>query len=179
MLRLLKVCLSILSLAGSQVSAQTTPDHVYQTVQGPLNVLEMINEANFSTSKPANTSVEPALPRHVLQLARDVWRKTQLLRFMNGLPTSALEPVPSRQIKPADVKLTVDQIFEQLVGVLPAYGIEDIPELPALTSGKKPTDVFQSLLKLSASLDGLGIPSTVPNDVHQCPSSEILAPKAA
>ena len=49
--RLLKVCLSILSLAGSQVSAQTTPDHVYQTVQGTLHVLEMINEANFSTSK--------------------------------------------------------------------------------------------------------------------------------
>ena len=90
MYQMLKFCLIFLSFGTTQTLAQTTPDHVYQVTEGTVRVLDAINKANYSTPKDAKIEAEPALPRHVLQLARAVWRKTQLLRFINGLPTTAL-----------------------------------------------------------------------------------------
>ena len=167
MLREFKLCIVLFLLCAVPANAQMTPNHVFQVTERSIQLLEDVNKANFSTPNYPSAGADPAQPRHVLQLARDVWRKTQLLRFMNGLTTYALEPVPARSITPADVKQTVDKIYEQLVGVLPAYGIEQAPEEPPLPTGKTPSDVFGNLLRLSAALDSLGVPSTVPNDVHQ------------
>ncbi|MDA8586604.1 hypothetical protein N9L47_10115, partial [Rhodobacteraceae bacterium] len=171
MLRLIRPFFLTLAMTAGQASANATPNHVFQVTEKSVALLESLNAANFSTPTYGKTKVDPALPRHVLQLARDVWRKTQLLRFMNGLPTQALPPVPAREIVPADVKETVDQIYAQLEGLRPSYAITVAPEDPALPSGKSPTDVFANLLKVSAALDSLGVPTTVPNDVHQVAAS--------
>jgi len=167
MLRLLHICVFAFGLQMSQAFANATPNHVYQVTERSIALLEMLNQANFSTPNYPDTEVKPALPRHVLQMSRDVWRKTQLLRFMNGLPTQTLAPVPARTITPSDVKETVDEIYLQLEGVLPAYGLTGGPPETSLPSDKTPTDVFVNLLRMSAALDSLGVPATVPNDVHQ------------
>ena len=167
MQKTLSLCFISICLCVKPAIAQMTPNHVFQVTERSVHLLEKVNEANFSSPKYPASNAEQARPGHVLQLARDVWRKTQLLRFMNGLPTYALDPVPARKITPADVKETVDQVYEQLAGVLPAYGIASAPDEPPLPTDKTPTDVFNNLLRLSAALDSLGVPATVPNDVHQ------------
>lgn len=167
MLRLFQALAVMLCTAPSYAHAQTTPNHVYQVTEKMVLLLEEINAANFSKPTYELAQTDPALPRHVLQLTREIWRKTQLLRFMNGLPTEALDPVPARIIRPADVKDTADKIYAQIEDLLPAYGIHELPVAPALPTGKTPTDVLANLKRVSVALDSLGIPATVPNDVYQ------------
>lgn len=152
---------------GSCAIAQQTPNHVFQTTESIRGLLEDLNEVNFSQVPDDPPAVKNALPRHVLQLAREVWRQTQLLRFMNGLPATSQDPFPAREITPADVKETVDQIHLQISEILPAYGLEFGNEEYPLPEDKTPVDVYTNLLHVSAELDTLGIPATVPNDVYQ------------
>ena len=86
---------------------------------------------------------------------------------MNGLPATSQDPFPAREITPADVKETVDQIHLQISEILPAYGLEFGNEEYPLPEDKTPVDVYTNLLHVSAELDTLGIPATVPNDVYQ------------
>lgn len=154
-----------LGLSSPGFAQQATPNHVFQSVEETRLVLLELNEANFSKSNKTVQAQSGILPRHVYQKARDVWRKLQLLRYMNGLPTQALEPLEAKDISPADVKQLVDKINTAVVDLLPSYGVDG--ELPkrALPSGKSPSDVYQNLAAVLIELDALGVPATVPNDV--------------
>ncbi|MEP0961762.1 MAG: hypothetical protein ABJQ70_15925 [Roseobacter sp.] len=157
-----------------QASAQATPNHVFQKTERIRAILESLNQANYSNDESTMPPPEPAMPRHVLQVTREIWRKTQLLRFMNGLPTSALDPVPVQEITPTQVVIVVDQLLVQLVELKPAYGLMgEIAEV-SLPTDKTPGDVLANLLRLSDLLDSLGVPTTVPNDVYQVASSVLL-----
>lgn len=154
-------------MGGTAVTAQTTPNEVFQRTETVLAMLGKMNEANFTTSPAQGLAREPALPRHVLQTGRDVWRKMQLLRFMNGLPTASMPELEVKAISPGTVKSFVDALYVEAEALLPAYGITDAQQDASLPSGKTPSDVLNSLERVSASLDSLGVPATVPNDVFQ------------
>ena len=154
-------------MEGTALSAQTTPNEVFQRTETVLVMLSMMNEANFTSAAAQSDVREPALPRHVLQTGRDVWRKIQLLRFMNGLPTASMPELEIKEITPAVVKLFVDALYEEAEALLPAYGLSEAPQDVNMPSGKTPSDVLGSLERVSASLDALGVPATVPNDVFQ------------
>ncbi|WP_172299119.1 hypothetical protein [Pseudoruegeria sp. HB172150] len=154
-------------LAAPAIPQEATPDHVFQTTETVRLELELLNAANFSEVPEVSVPADPTRPRHVLQNARDVWRKLQLLRYMNGLDTRALAPLPSQEVTPSDVKHVVDQIQADVLELHSAYGIEEEIAVPAMPSGKTPADVYGNLLRISAQLDALGVPATVPNDVHR------------
>ena len=166
--------LSAATAFGQAAAAQTTPNHVFQRTEAVYNVLSELSKANFSTLPKETRKTEAAQPRHVLQLAREVARKTQLLRFINGLPTTSPSAIPVRVVAPADVKQVIDITYEQLLDLLPAYGVTELPSDPSLPSGKTPTDVYVRLISLSLAIDSLGIPATVPTDVHQLAQSVLL-----
>ncbi|MEO9818968.1 MAG: hypothetical protein ABJ370_14590 [Paracoccaceae bacterium] len=155
------------AMGGTAVTAETTPNEVFQRTETVLAMLGKMNESNFTTVPPQSGTGEPALPRHVLQTGRDVWRKMQLLRFMNGLPTKSMPELEVKTISPGVVKSFVDALYVEAEALLPAYGIMDAQQDTSLPSGKTPSDVLNSLKQVSASLDSLGIPATVPNDVFQ------------
>ncbi|WP_425052436.1 hypothetical protein [Psychromarinibacter sp. S121] len=176
MRRILLVCLfaTVLAPLGTQAQ-EATPNHVFQRTEEVLLHLDLLNAANFSETAEIEVPDDPTRPRHVLQTARDVWRKLQLLRYMNGLPTASLDPVPSREVTPSDVKEVMDRILSGVVDLRGAYGVEDEVATPALPEGKTPTDVNANLLRIGAQLDALGVPATVPNDVFQLASTVLMA----
>ena len=162
----------LLVLAGYPLeadAARITPDDVYR-VTGMINgELELLHESN--DSMPTVDMNTPDLtrrrPRHVLQKAREVLLKVQLLRKINGLPESDLPPMPLREVRPADVKKMVDLIKQDIVALRPVFGVTKSPISVPRPSGKRPTDVYPDLARASARLDGLGIPRIVPNDVYR------------
>lgn len=155
------------AMCGTALTAETTPNEVFQRTETVLAMLGKMNEANFTTVSDQSGDHEAALPRHVLQAGRDVWRKMQLLRFMNGLPTTSMPDLEVKEISPGVVKSFVDALYVEAEALLPAYGISDAQQDAPLMSGKTPSDVLNSLGRVSASLDSLGVPATVPNDVYQ------------
>ncbi|MEP4197288.1 MAG: hypothetical protein ABJL99_16830 [Aliishimia sp.] len=71
------------------------------------------------------------------------------------------------EISPAIVKKFVDVLHKQTADLLPAYGILDTIQEASMPSGKVPANVLHNLEYMSASLNALGVPTTVPNDVFQ------------
>jgi hypothetical protein len=146
-----------------------TPSDVYQVVDIVNSELALLHKANNST--PVIDRIAPELaprqPRHVLQKAREVMLKVQLLRKINDLPESALPPMPLREVRPADVKKMVDLIKQDIVALRPVFGVTESPIPVPRPTGKRPTDVYADLARATAKLDGLGIPSIVPNDVYR------------
>ena len=133
MRRRLFLCLCAALLAPPAAHAQqATPDHVFQRTEEILLHLDLLNSANFSESAGVEVPSDPTRPRHVLQSARDVWRKLQLLRYMNGLPTASLDPVPAREVTPADVKDVMDRVLSGVVDLRGAYGVDDPVTAPAV-----------------------------------------------
>ncbi|WP_282609888.1 hypothetical protein [Pelagibius sp. Alg239-R121] len=164
--------LAVLSAFAVSVPASAqdaTPSHVYQVVDNINAELSLLLEADDSValvdkSAPALT---PRKPRHVIQKAREVFLKVQLLRRINGLPVTELQPFPVRAIKPADVKGMVEVVLTDLRGLREPFAVSADAEPAALPEGKTPTDVYGNLTKTSAWIDGLGMPKTVPNDVYR------------
>jgi len=155
-------------LSATAGFAQTVkPDHVLQVTETVIQELQALNEENFTQASSVARPTTPAMPRHVLFLARDRWRKVQLLRFMNGLETHGLDDVVVHQITPGEVKALVDQLLRETRELRPAYGLAKSDLDAAMTSGKKPVDVYGSLIQVSAELQSLGVPATVPNDVYR------------
>ena len=162
----------LLVLAGCPLEADAapiTPDDVYR-VTGMINgELELLHESNDSipTVDINAPDLTPRRPRHVLQKAREVLLKVQLLRKINGLPESALPPMPLREVRPADVKKMVDLIEQDIVALRPVFGVTKSPVSVPRPSGKRPTDVYADLDRATARLDVLGIPRIVPNDIYR------------
>ncbi|MEL7091468.1 MAG: hypothetical protein AAFN94_07015 [Pseudomonadota bacterium] len=128
--------------------------------------LASYNEANFTSANDSTSIEQGILPRHVLQYAERVMEKVQLLRYMNGLSTFATNAAPVRDVTPADVHGMVTKIEAQTAELATAYGV-DVVTQASLPSGKTPADVYGNLTRLSKSLDALGVPATVPNDVYR------------
>ena len=105
-------------------------------------------------------------PRHVLQKAQEIYIKVQILRKAKGLSENPVNPIPVRDVQPRDVKGAVDLILKDLSALGPVYGVRAVGEAP-LPTGKIPTDVYGNLVKISGSLNGLGIPPTLPSDVYR------------
>ncbi len=161
-------------LAGlwtTQVRAEATPNHVVQVARTILAELDQFHEANFSEPGSVKTVDAERRPRHVLQKAREVFLKVQQLRYINGLSPNQLDPLPVQAVKPADVKGLVDQILHDVTELRSAYGIRSAAARAALPDGMAPKDAYAHMAGISASLDGLGLPSVVPNDVFQIAST--------
>ncbi|MBO9409290.1 hypothetical protein J7399_17775 [Shimia sp. R9_1] len=157
----------LIALAQPSTASGVKPDHVYQVTEALVQELQVLNQENFTKSATAATPDDDAMPRHVLFLARDQWRKVQLLRFMNGLETHGLNQVKVHKVTPAEVKEFVDQLLIEAQDLRPTYGLEESTISVDLQSGKKPKDVYGSLLRVSGELKALGVPATVPNDVFR------------
>lgn len=150
-------------------AAAITPDDVYRitgTINGELKLLHESNESMpvVDTNAPELT---PRRPRHVMQKAREVLLKVQLLRRINGLDENELPPLPLREVRPADVKVVIDLIRRDLAALRSIFGVTEVPFTVPILTGKTPTDVYGDLVRAGEMLDGLGIPKIVPNDVYR------------
>ena len=154
-------------LLPGALMAQTTPNHVFQNVQYIERALDLMHDANYSEASEAQQEATARRPRHVIQVANTVFRKVQLLRFINGFETRSLPPIPAREVTPADVDNIVSQIRADLEEMYAAFGITPPALDIELPEGRTPTDVFNGLLQVEAALDGLGLPRAVPNDVFR------------
>jgi len=151
-------------------SAQkVTPSHVYQVTEDIVLELNALHEANltepkFDTNTPALT---PRKPRHVYQIARQVFNKVQQLRFLNGLDQMPLPAAPARNITPGDVIELSKAALASLKELRPVFDVHTPPKPAGFADGKSPTDVFANLQRANQSLDGLGITKIAPNEVMQ------------
>ena len=161
--------LAVFSIVSPLSAQDATPSHVYQVVDNINAELALLLEADDSTVPVDATApaLTPRKPRHVIQKAREVFLKVQLLRRINGLPATELQPFPVRAIKPADVKGMVEAVLADLQGLREPFAVSRTAPPAALPEGKTPTDVYGNLVKVSAKIDGLGMPKIVPNDVYR------------
>ncbi|MQQ09310.1 hypothetical protein GFB49_12655 [Epibacterium sp. SM1979] len=169
--------------SGMAWAEKATPNNVFQVTEQIVQELQALNAENFSKSRQLTVPKDPTKPRHVLFLIRDQWRKVQLLRYMNGLDTHSLPPETVHAVTPSEVKTQADRLLIEVQELRSAYGLSPSEIKVALPKGKTPTDVYGSLLRISAELDALGVPSTVPNDVYRVAASvvenlEVLAQQA-
>jgi len=170
--RLLVMVLGFMAAWSCNPSAngEINPSDVYQVVETVNAELAALlgasriadNGARAGQSAPPLT---PRQPRHVVQKAREVLLKVQALRTLNGLPENPVPPFPVEEATPADSKRMVDAIYHDVAELRSKFNVtEAVPPAP-LVPGKSPTDVYQRLQAASDSLDLLGVPRTMPNDV--------------
>lgn len=167
MKRFLGSALCAFICAAPIASVAKTPNEVYQIVSTIDAELAALHRNNFSEPAAAKTETAKRLPRHVFEIALTVNRRIQTLRFINGLQPRAEAALPVRDITPADVAGLVGQILHDVRALRSVYGVSQDIEAAPTPSGKTPSDVFNKLLRVEASLMGLGVPRVVPNDVAQ------------
>ncbi len=166
------LAVAAVNLATTAMAQGTTPNHVFQVTEQIMLELKQLNAENFSTARDIQAPMDEANPRHVLFLIRDQWRKVQLLRFINGLESNSLPPAVIRDVTPTEVKTQVDRLLIEVQALRSAYGLEAASDiLVPLPNDKTPTQVYANLLRISAELDALGVPATVPNDVYRVAAS--------
>jgi hypothetical protein len=152
----------------AEAQQKITPSHVLQVADDVVGELTLLLEANFSDpTLPAPQEVKGKRPRHVIQKARQILIKVQLLKEVNGLPVADLEPIPVREIKPADVKGWVEKVLAAVRELRGPYKITAMPDPAPLGEKKTPSDVFQRLTQVGSMVDRLDLPATVPNDVYR------------
>lgn len=150
----------------SQANAQVTPNQVYQVTDTIMAELSAFYGADFAEPPKIEMNLAERKPRHVLQKAQEVFTKVQTLRGLKGLTVNPVESIPVQDATPADVKAAVDNVLKNLKDLDSVYGIDPVAEA-ALPTDKTPTDAYMNLARISVAIDGLGIPATVPNDVHR------------
>ncbi|MEI6559100.1 MAG: hypothetical protein WCO00_11910 [Rhodospirillaceae bacterium] len=139
---------------------------VVETINAQLGVL--LGVTNIVAHRgQATPPLTPRQPHHVVQKAREVMLKVQTLRTLNGLPENPVPPFPVEEATPSDSKRMVDVISQDIAELRTKLNItEPVPPAPAVPD-KTPTDVYDSLQRVSDTLDLLGVPRTVPNDVFR------------
>ena len=156
---------------GPQAQAQQkiTPNHVYQVTEEVLAELALLHRANFSKADVSAAAAEqqPRRPRHVIQQGLRALRQVQMLRFINGLEAKDIEAPEVREIRPADVIEVANRLKADIAELRAIFGVTEPAPASALPEGKTPTDVYQNMLRISMSVEQLGIPKTVPNDVFR------------
>ncbi len=158
---------AVLILVPAMVVADITPSHVYQVTDDIVAELGLIYKATQSTNSSTRYSENARKPRHVLQKAREVLLKVQLFRKLNGLSKKSVPAIPTREIRPSDVKKMMDRILVDLREAGKKLNVTSKATPAALSSGKTPTDVYNNIALAGAMVDGLGVPSIVPNDVYR------------
>lgn len=154
----------------------TTPTEVFQAVSNVTAEIRLLHDANFTSAKNGAPSIhtENRKPRHVLQLARTVLMKANNLALINGGAMVPVLAMPAREITPGDVLAAVQLTTKVIEGLKPIFSISHKAE-PVVANGKKtPSEVYAALYNLSEMIDELGIPATVPNDVHQIAETILL-----
>ncbi len=164
----LSVVASLLLISSLPASAQSAkPADVLVVVDTLRLNVEKLYEASLKTAiRPSTISLPPRRPRHVYRKATEVFQKVQMLRRLNGLRVQSLPPAPTGEITPGDVRSLVAAASSGMEELLAAYWTQATDEIPTRRDNATPTDVYQNLNQVSQLLDGLGLPSVVPNDVH-------------
>ena len=126
-----KIGLLLVYLAGGPAWAQTTPSDVLRHVDAMAQQVGLFRFADGIESQMPEVPAEGArMPRHVLQQARIVFHRIEMLRWLNGLETAPLAPVPPREMQPADVLEVVEGAREALSDLAPIYGVPAVTTLP-------------------------------------------------
>ena len=102
-----------------------------------------------------------------MQKAREVLLKVQTLRTLNGLPENPVPPFPMAEATPADSKRMVDAIYRDIRELRTKFNLSGAVPVAPRRPDKSPTDVYAALQHASDTLDRLGVPRTMPNDVFR------------
>lgn len=151
------------SVAGTITAADS-----FRVASNLAMEVHLLHDANFSqaTGSPIRRK-ERVLPRHVLQMARTVLRKANMLAWIYGSDTVPMGPMPTRKVRHDDVHATLQSSVWVIEGLRPIFNIQtDVVPAP-LDASKTSNDVYSVLDQISQMIDGLGIPETVPNDLYQ------------
>ncbi len=159
----------LIVLSATAYAQNVSPSHVYQVVDNVVAELSLLNEANSSVANKDKNAPEilPRKPRHVIQKAKEVLHKIQILRKLNGLIEKDLPNFPVSEVKPADVKLMVNRILDDLTDLRGKFSVTAPASNATLGAEKTPTDVYKHLQTANLLIGGLGIPKPVPNDVYR------------
>lgn len=150
----------------SKAEATTTTD-VFHAVNEIISEVVRLHDANFTNASGSMIRSEGRLPRHVMQMARTVLKKANLLASINDGTIAPMPWLPSWEITPTDVMIVVQPTAQLIQELKPVFGVEG-NVAPASSEGSKdPDDVYAALYFLSQMIDGLGIPRSVPNDAYQ------------
>ena len=148
--------------------AQTTPSDVLRHVEAMAQQVALFRFADgLDPELPQVPAERSRMPRHVLQQARIVYQRIEMLRWLNGLETDPLAPVPPLEIQPADVLAVVEGARDALAELAPIYGVPAVVNLPERRTPVGPENVMAALQSLSEGMDDLGLPDIVPNDVFR------------
>ena len=153
----------------SSVTHAATPTDVFRAVDDVIAKVRLLHDANLSEADAGDQSIQPTdrKPRHVLQLSRTVLDKANGLAMINGGMVVPVPPIPNREVKPDDVLTSIEATDSVITSLLPIFHVEATANRAAPADKKTPNDVYAALYRLSALIDGLGIPATVPNDVYR------------
>ena len=144
-----------------------TPSHVFQVVDNVANELILMHQADESEASYNKIKMTERRPRHVLQKAREVYQKVQILRYINDLPKNSVPDFPITEVTPENVKDLVDLILRDIKSLREIFGVYALADQAPLPSNTTPNDVYLNLVRVGGMIDGLDIPVTVPNDVFQ------------
>lgn len=168
---LYKTALASITIIGSLffsavAYADTTPSDIYLITENIKAELELFHDANISKPKTSVLHHANRKPRHVLQKAREVFMKVELLRRSKGLSENKLSPFAVKNVTPGDVGDLMAVVLKNLQGLRVEYETKP-PVAAALVDGKSPSDVYANTADISVSIDGLDIAKVVPNDAYR------------
>ncbi len=107
-----------------------------------------------------------AIPAMSCELAVDVFERIQSLRNLNGLAENSPPALPPEQATPGHVVAVLEAAATDLAELAPVYGIGFDTALPLREENRGPQDVLAHLRAVNASLERLGVPPVLPNDVY-------------
>lgn len=107
------------SVAGTITAADS-----FRVASNLAMEVHLLHDANFSqaTGSPIRRK-ERVLPRHVLQMARTVLRKANMLAWIYGSDTVPMGPMPTRKVRHDDVHATLQSSVWVIEGLRPIFNI--------------------------------------------------------
>lgn len=155
-------------VAHAASAAEVTAPPIYQVAETIGADLALLHHADLLPDKNVPVAKIAGLrPRYVLMAARSLFDDVQTLRYLNGLKSKTLPPLPVRAITLADVRDTLDEVAASLADVRPIYGIDKGAGTGSLRDGVTASDIYARIQQDRRSLRALGLPATVPNDVYR------------
>ncbi|MBA5777004.1 hypothetical protein H2509_07655 [Stappia sp. F7233] len=150
------------------LAADYTPADAYQrATRLKTMVASLLAEDLLPEKLAADPEPVASKPRHVLRLAVDVFERVQTLRSLNGLPENPAPDLPPEQATPGHVVDVLEAATRDLAELAPVYSVTFDTALPAREDGRGPHDVLARLRAINASLEHLGVPPVLPNDVYR------------
>ncbi len=170
----MKTAIIVLAAMAAAVSTnaaddaeEVTPAHVYQAMGQVSEDVELIRTV---MGRPKLTAppwaVDRAEPRHVLYQAQVMFRNANRLAEQLRLPARDLPPIPTDEIRPADVIEFVRGAHLQLDRVRVELGIALEAELPRFVAQREPKDVLREVVQASRQLNLMLDNPIQPADVY-------------